>query len=912
MMKMLTYSGMASARLKANKRGYLSLAIGVFLSIFLITTFVFGVYGIVNAQLHNRQEKVGIVDMVVLDNEIMNDEKLMELGAFDQLGHAYVTGSVEGSSLHLGYYDAVGAELLCLSPTAGRLPQAPGEIALEPSALEVLELEKAIGDTVELSIIPVDGVAEARTFTIVGFLPEKSQHLDVVDKPGVNQFPAIVTCETEPAFATGRVGIHRVIKLKDGVSLGNTLEYFFLNTHPDMFNAAYGLTFTGMQRQSYSTLNEVFWGNAELMELISMAAVLAGALILSCGIGISGAMDGVLSKRREEIGVLRALGATRRQIRRMYGRENLILALLVSPVAVLAGCLAAWFLSLITPDFLRFGLKLWLILPIIAFSVITILLSGYLPLVRASKLMPMSVIRDTRMLRRSKKLKSQKTFSAPRLIATRQIRLNPTRQLGTSLLIGLMLLCCGLVCSLMAVSSQYSFQNSPTFFIQDTASAGLSGDVPIYETESLQKQSIQQIKRLDHVKSVVLDREMSVYVDLPLVPQYAGLNTIQEQFWMLPDDRFAEAMSAIGEENWWYWDDRNTSRKKYLDFIKRYDFEGDAFRTAIVTIDPTGNNLEELRKHLGEGSIDVDALNTGETVLVYAPDVWVEEFGHGSYSFHTSQESLEHNSHGGTISTTATNDCFYLGQYLPIIQLYQTEFEGAVTQIEKTVRVSGIIKELPDSLDTWSITAIITTEQGLENMGFRIAGLHSISIYTDELAQQQEHNLQRKLESIVMRTNGYNIDNWAEDAREMQAYNRRMLLLFVSIIIVFFSVAVGMIVSSVTRQLHNEGRTIGMLRAVGADEKAILGCYSGQLNAAILGGLGVTGAVYILFLIFSALDAIGNPWFRIRLSDILQWAAVLGLTLAVAAACWDLSRFILGLRIREILKKSIIDNIREL
>ena len=296
---MLTYSGMAAARLKSNRRGDLSLAIGVFLSIFLISTFVFGVYGIVNAQLHIRQEKVGIADMVVLDNEILNDEKLIELGAFDKLGHSYVTGSVEGSSLYLGYYDTTGTELLCLSPTAGRLPENPGEIAVEPSALEVLELEKAVGDKVELSIIPVDGVAEARTFTIVGFLPEKSQHLDVVDRSGINQFPAIVTSEAEPAFATGRVGIHRVMKLKDGVSLGNTLEYFFLNTHPDMFNAAYGLTFTGMQRQSYSTLNEVFWGNAELMELISMAAVLAGALILSCGIGISGAMDGVLSKRRE-------------------------------------------------------------------------------------------------------------------------------------------------------------------------------------------------------------------------------------------------------------------------------------------------------------------------------------------------------------------------------------------------------------------------------------------------------------------------------------------------------------------------------------------------------------------------------------------------------------------------------------
>ena len=134
---MLTYSGMAAARLKSNRRGYLSLAIGVFLSIFLISTFVFGVYGIVNAQLHNRQEKVGIADMVVLDNEILNDEKLMELGSFDRLGHAYVTGMVEGSSLYLGYYDSTGAELLMLTPTAGRLPENPGEIAVEPSALQV-------------------------------------------------------------------------------------------------------------------------------------------------------------------------------------------------------------------------------------------------------------------------------------------------------------------------------------------------------------------------------------------------------------------------------------------------------------------------------------------------------------------------------------------------------------------------------------------------------------------------------------------------------------------------------------------------------------------------------------------------------------------------------------------------------
>lgn len=911
-MKMLTFSGMAAARLKSNKRGYRSLAIGVFLSIFLISTFVFGVYGIVNAQLHNRQEKVGVADMVVLDNEIINDEKLMELGAFDRLGHAYITGTVEGSSLYLGYYDAVGSELLMLSPTAGRLPEAPGEIALEPSALEVLELEKAIGDTVELSIIPVDGAAEARTFTIVGFLPEKSQHLDVVDRSGINQFPAIVTAEAEPVFATGRVGIHRIMGLKDGVSLGMALARWWERyMRPELVTAMYGITITGKHTQVYSA-GEMFWSDRELMELISMAAVLAGALILSCGIGISGAMEGVLSKRREEIGVLRALGATRRQIRRMYGRENLILALVISPIAMIAGCIAVWILSLMMPDWVRFGLKLWLILPIIAFSVITILLSGYLPLVRASRLMPMSVIRDTRMLRRSKKIKSKTIFSAPRLMAARQVKLNPTRQLGTSVLIGLMLLCCALLCSLIAGFRFYAMQDYATFRIVDDGTS-MGTYVETYTRDPVSPQSIRQIKNLDHVESIELERELPIYVELPQTPGYAKLNSMNTQFGMLDDKAFMIAMNSLGENEQWYRDNRDRDRKEYLEFKEDYGFEGEAFKTAIITIDPTRANLDALEEFLGEGSIDAAALDSGSTVLVYAPDIWVKQHGQGSFSFHTSLEALENDPYEGYVSISVENDCFYAGQTLDMTQLFRTADEGPVSRNDKTVQVSGIIKELPEKLRwIWSSTAIITTERGLEAMGLRMEELHTICVYTDEVTLQQEENLERQLTAILRRTGGYTLENQAAQMRESVAENQRMLLMFVCIIIVFFSVAVGMIVSSVTRQLHNEGRTIGMLRAVGADEKAILGCYSGQLNAAILGGLGVTGGVYILFLIFSALDAMGNPFFRIRLADMIQWAAVIGLTLAVAAACWALSRFILSRRIREFLKKSIIDNIREL
>ena len=911
-MKMLTYSGLAAARLKANKKGYLSLTIGVFLSIFLISTFVLGIFGIYNAQLHSRREMVGAVDMVVLDNELLNDDKIMELGTFDKLGHACITGSVAETNLYLGYYDAVGVDLLCLSPTTGRLPEKPGEIALEPSALEVLELEKAIGDTVELSIVPVDGTAEQRTFTIVGVLPEKSEHLDVVDKSGLNQFPGIITCETESAFATGRIGVHRLMGLKEGVSLGTALGQFWDRyMRPEMVTAVYGLTITGKQVVTYD-LSEMFWADDELMDLITMAAVLASALILSCGVGISGAMEGVLSKRREEIGVLRALGATRRQIRRMFGRENLILALLVSPVALAAGCIAVWVLGLMMPHLVRFGLRFFLILPIMLFSVITILLSGYLPLVRASKLMPMSVIRDTRMLRRSKKVKSKTIFSAPRLMAARQIKLNPTRQLGTSVLIGLMLICCALLCSALTSFRHYTMTDSPTFQIRDDGASSYLY-VETYQNEPMSPQSIRQIQSLDHVQRIELERELPVYVELPQAPSYAMLNSMNTQFGMLDDMAFAISVNALDANRQWYLDNREQDRAEYLDFKKTYGFEGEAFKTAIITIDPTRENLDALAEYLSEGSIDAAALDSGETVLVYAPDVWVKQHDYGSFSFHTSKESLENDPYEGYVSISVENDSFHGGQTLNLTQLYRTGEEGAVSRNDKTVQVSGIIKELPEKLGwVWSTTAIITTERGLEAMGLRMEELHTLSVYTDNLTLQQEETLERQLSAIIRRTGGYTLDNQAEHQRKTQSENQRTVLVFLCIILVFFSVAVGMIVSSVTRQLHAEGRTIGMLRAVGADERAILGCYSGQLNAAIWGGLGITGAAYVLFLIFSTLDAIGNPWFRVRLSDILQWASVLAITFGVAAACWGLSRFFLSLRIREILKKSIIDNIREL
>ncbi len=349
-MRMLTYSSFASARLRANKRSYASLIFGIFLSIFLVSMFVLGVYAVYQGTLEQRYQKVGHLDMVILDNELLNDEAVMALGDYDRLGHAYVTGRVSDSSIYLGYYDETGSDLLDLIPVEGRLPRNPGEIAMEHSAMEVLEADWAIGQTVELEITPVDGIAEKRTFTLVGILPERSEHLHKSDHNGVSYFPAILTATTEDAFSSGRLACHKMMSLKEGVSLTEALPNFWDNyLRPEFVSSLYGLSISAKQVQFY-TLEDIQYVELDMFNLIVMISILAFALILSCCVGISGAMEGVLSKRREEIGVLRAIGATRRQIRRMFGRENLILALVASPLAIGAACLVTWLLALLMPE----------------------------------------------------------------------------------------------------------------------------------------------------------------------------------------------------------------------------------------------------------------------------------------------------------------------------------------------------------------------------------------------------------------------------------------------------------------------------------------------------------------------------------------------------------------------------------
>ena len=893
----------------------MSLVLGIFLSIFLISTLVLSVYGIYQAELQKRYDKVGYLDMVVLDNPSTTEEIIRSFDEFDRFGHAYISGIVTDKNVYVGYYDEVGFSLMNLKPIEGRLPEAAGEIAIEKSALDILEVDWQIGETVELDITPVDGTQEKRSFLLVGYLPERSAYLTISDNNGLNQVPAILTSTQEPAFTVGRLGTHWLMGLRKTATLDQAISSFWERIHDSDWGAYsdfFGLSISGEQRQ-YASLGGIIEADREMFVMIAIATALGVSLVLSCCVGIAGAMEGILSKRQEEIGVLRALGATRRQIRRMFGRENLILALIVSPLSIVVSMGAVWVLSLLLPDNMKFAVNLWLIIPIVLFSIVVILISGYLPLVRASKQMPMSVIRDTAMLRRSKGIKSKKEFSATKLIATRQVRFNPTRQIGASLLVGLMLLCSGLLSGSILTYSDYSLGDHHAFEIHVSSSWYFNDHIGTALYTSLNKQSLSQIRNLPNVESIEIDRHMTVTAFLDDVPSYVLVGMRDTQFGMLDDKQFEQAMEYQGNNADFYRELRDADRKNYQQFLKDYNITGEAFRMVIVSLDLNSENLDGLKPYVESGKINVDAINAGDQVLIVAPEMWikVDESGYGMQSWY-SEEAVNNDPNGEGAVLAAWNDAFLAGEVLPLIQLYRTEMEGPVTRVDAAPVIGAVLSWNGNSISgVMSDTYIITTEQGLENMGFPLEGLMAVQVYLDgDISLEEEETLERQLNAIARRNDGYTVFNYLENYREREAANQRQIMLFAAIAIVFFSVSVGMIVSSVTRQLNSEGRTIGMLRAVGADEKAILECYSGRINASIFGGMGITLALYFVYCLvyFASVIKYGN----LASNDIKLMLVMLATFVIFGFLGLIVCKFLLRFRIREIVNKSIIDNIREL
>lgn len=907
-MKRLTINRIASANLRHHRRAYLSMAMGIFLSIALITGMCLAMQSMAARWAEKADERVGTEDAVLFDSG-MTDEQVLDLEFFaPEIGHFYVAGETEKGRA-VGWYDETGERMLCRTFIEGRMPAAQGEIAAELNALSAEGLsDAAVGDRLTLTITPLDGAPEERTFTLVGILNEQSDRFDVQSFFGLNnspgRAPSMVFSRDEPAFATGRVAQAHLLSFLPGVTAREVTEGNDKRPWPIFCKTRDGeLTDVGFYfRLDYS----------DMLEYLIIIALLAGSLILAACVGIANAMESQLARKTEEIGMLRAVGATRRQIRRIFGREAWLLALLLTPPAMALGALGAWELSELLPDLFSFTLSAEMLIPILILSVAVILFSAFLPLRRASRAMPMGVLRDTEILRRAQRLRQKKTFRVPVLISLRELRFHPTRPLGAAILTALMLFfAAGLA---FMIRSGAGVAPSYAYTVQSRLKA--SG-VPVHYGEApftdlcsahpLSEGDIAQMASLPGVQRVDVQRVLAVVLPVERLNDYMRQAPLMT--YLLPpnlrddltlDPPLEEVEAEIRESGY----------GGQVSAVRRLlDTDGTLLVLPVRTC--SEEKLREMAARADAGQLDLAEVNAGRQVLVSMADMYVYLPETNSVLTVSASPSENPKDRYGEPELFLQDDYFAPGMTLPLTQFCAVEAPlGQATETdswgeEAWAAYYGDLERHDAQVAVGAVSrldgvGLYTTPEGLAAMGFNTDTFSQLNVTLDETPDEQtEAYLTQRLTAIASRDPQLSLTNYLERMREARANFLRTWLVIACVTLVLFAVAAGQIGGTVSRRIRADGRTIGILRAAGANSRTLAGCYcGGVLLSVILGLLGGLTAMLVY-------NRLTDAYSRFGWTEAIMMAAFAAALLAVCLLT-------LRIRVREAVSKSVVENIREL
>ena len=921
-MKRLSVNRIAAAGLRADQRGYRAMAAGIFLSIFFIATLCQCAWGVYVAAVQGVRARMGQADAFYFDADEYSDADIMDEGSFDRLGHIAMTAQAGG--LYIGSYDETAASIMDRRYASGRAPEKAGEMAAEKSFLDHLSIEAEIGESFELTVTPIDGLSEKRTYTLTGVLAEQTSRFDwdsvaYFSETRFCTLPSALVSQEEAPFASGRVVTQRVMTLKRGVSLEKALARNFDEDGHLTAPLLIGLTDFGRLTVSggFFSWNDGF-SDEEVTTLFIMLALLGGSLLLACCVGIAGAMEGQLARKTEEIGMLRAVGATRRQIRRIFGREAWLVALVMAPVSLACACLAVWGMSRAFPSLIAFDIQPVILVPIALMSVACIVISAFVPLRRASRVMPMGVLRDTALLRRMGRVKSRDRYHPARLIAWRQNQLHPLRPIGAGVLTGLMLVCMLSALSLFSQMSDQVIRSNAAFsayFYMDYATT--NSYYTMLPDRALSAGDIAQIEALPGVKKARERSAANVCWITDSAPSYLTNADLYTYSYLLSEEELLRR--AHTQDDAQLYDYLDTSDEGMIEIRREAAETNERVRRetgaeageALVPLGLMVLDDEALRSYasdVAEGAIDLDAINRGEQVLLCAPDRYVRiETKNGKViGARMSNKPFQ----GATLIAHNDGD-FSAGETLELMLLTGPEadftaqsaegFYAGLEERRAAVTIGAVLNNTTSLYGMDSAVTLFTTRRGLNAMGFSMDRVDSLDIYTEgAMSAEEEQALSESVESILRRADNMSFYDELQTARAARQQNAMVMTALLSVALLFFAVAVSMITGGVTRRIRADACMIGTLRAVGADAKTVAGCYRMQILLSIALGLLVGLACMIALLT----SYYGRVWWM----RIAAPACVLGFSALCYAACM----LALRSRIRETISRSIVENIREM
>lgn len=238
--------------------------------------------------------------------------------------------NLEDATVSMMYMDRTGMELYKVKLKEGQLPQKENDIVVSKGILEALGQNGKIGDTITVpyQILKDDGLdyTKEKDFRICGFLADNESSKEQ------KQYTSLVS----EAFLKAEIPVEQVkyrFLLQVNGQKGNTTADY-TETIQNIARQ-FGISEDDMNiNKEYLAANYVDPATIPVNVGIMLIVVLAGIITIYSVYYVS------MNQRVREFGKLKAIGATKRQLRQIVLREGMGVALFAIPIGLLIGTVA--------------------------------------------------------------------------------------------------------------------------------------------------------------------------------------------------------------------------------------------------------------------------------------------------------------------------------------------------------------------------------------------------------------------------------------------------------------------------------------------------------------------------------------------------------------------------------------------
>lgn len=947
--KNLTINRLALGNLKARKKQYTIMIIGILLAMIFSSGVLFLISCMQSSGEEIARQKRGNAFGIFYDSDgIINPEGDFEKQYISEYGYAHIIGygyadeEKKSRGTSIAYLDEEARDLYYVTLEEGREPERKGEIAVESTTLAMLGKNKAkIGDKITLSVQTPNGDdftenTEQKTYTLVGILADKKSNIQKFYEGS----PGSVTRKIPAAF------VHKSEKMMSG---GKEIKVLYYNVYEDKLKKTVTVEVEGGFHYEASLYEAEFklplqdkYGTRSIEHVKSISGytdaaasegnirlyiVLSCVLMLASCIGIINSFSANLQERKKQIGMLRAVGATRRQIINIFGREAFIITFVCAPVSVAISYFGVKLFAYLMGDKFIFIPNFLVLLVTTAVSVVCVMLASLIPLFVSSRITPMQAIRNIELSRKmkNKKIKSQSAFDAPKLLAKRSLALHRGKQIGVSIILSVTVLlsCFGFSFiegekeraeSLMA-DCDYSLESIGTEWIRDEI------NFPNFEvgfTEN-DKRDIENHYLISEAYSF---KEYYTFLN---VAEYSPYMDIIDGEFRYGGGRmdFPEGVE-INTENFvgiWYTD---KGYDFYNDFKSKAGFEDEIFKTQFTLYD--SNIIEKYKNNFEiiDGAINIDKLNSGEEVILVAP----EEIGHlvceadgkiiqdGIQDM--SKPVVDHNynyNYKNRITHSAKLD-YKAGDTLHLSTLYSedvvefTKFDdkliSGAARRDREVKIGAIVKPFDFSsslyIRAYQALTVLSTVPAEPILTGTCMPYKKIAINTDsEIDDENDAEITQFLNTYGQDTDSIVFSQYAI-RKESEENLKSLLIAMISIIILLFSTGAAIINNTLTAKIRESKREIGTLRAVGASARELTLSYILQMISMFFWGSVAGFGLY----------SIAHVVLKLILKEDWIYPFTIGHGLVAIALLIVICSINLYSKVKKEMKNSIVENIREL